>query len=453
MAIICATDFSDFARHAEDAAAVLAGRLGQPLWVVHVLEPDVELMSDATRAQVKTMLQERLQNTAGRLMRFSGKSPQVAVLEGRAAEVVQSFAKAHEGRLIVVGSAGHGASALRKLGGTSERLAHGSAVPVLVVREGDTFSEWFDGKPFKVLLGLDDSHAGASALRWIAALRAVAPIDVVVGRVYYASDAHHQYGVAGRRFSYTDPDAVVESLIERDLKRLVPSLPGQGEILYRAKLGLGRVADHLLELAEAERCQMVVVGSHVRTGVARMWSVSAGVLHFARMAVAVVAPDGKGAGALTPAPRLKRVLVATDFSPLGDSAVAWAYTLVEGGGEVILAHVTPPEGVAGQLADLYAPALPAPHASPKVEAEVAARLRALSPPVASERDVVTRTEVVRGADVAQALLALSEQLGVDTVVIASHGRSGISRAMNGSVAEAVLRGSRRPVFVVRPSSE
>jgi nucleotide-binding universal stress UspA family protein len=64
--------------------------------------------------------------------------------------------------------------------------------------------------------------------------------------------------------------------------------------------------------------------------------------------------------------------------------------------------------------------------------------------------VVTRTEVLRSADPAKALLALSEQLGVDAIIISSHGRSGVLRAVRGSVAEAILRGATRPVLVVRP---
>ena len=83
----------------------------------------------------------------------------------------------------------------------------------------------------------------------------------------------------------------MEHFIERDLKRRVPRLPGRGEIFYRARLGVGRVADHLLEIAESERCDLVVVGSHGRAGLARLWSVSATTLHLARMAVLVV-PDG-----------------------------------------------------------------------------------------------------------------------------------------------------------------
>jgi nucleotide-binding universal stress UspA family protein len=72
------------------------------------------------------------------------------------------------------------------------------------------------------------------------------------------------------------------------------------------------------------------------------------------------------------------------------------------------------------------------------------------PPEASERDVVTRTEVLRSSEPAKALVEAAERLGVDAIVIASHGRSGIARTLLGSVAESVLRHAREPVFVVRP---
>ncbi len=449
MTIVCATDFSEWGKAAEDAAAAIAGRLGEPLWLLHVQEPDVEVMDAAAAEKVRGFLEERLVETAARLAPTAKSVVQTALKSGRVVTTLRQFAQHQRARLLVVGSAGHGASSLLRLGGTSEAVASGTDVPVLVVREGESFTDWAKGAPLRVLVGLDEDSSSASALRWVTALRKVAPVDVVLGRVYYAGEAHEHYGFTGRRFSFTDPDPVLESLIERDLKRAVPELPGTGELFYRAKLGISRVAEHLLELGESERCQLVVVGSHRRTGLARMWSVSAATLHLSRMSVAVVPPDESAAEHdLTP-PRFKRVLVTTDFSRMGNTAVPWAYAMVDAGGEVALVHVTPSEGVAGDLADLYSPALPTPHATPKVESELAARLRALTPTTASARDVVTRTHVLRASDPARAINALAQQLGVDTVVIASHGRSGVSRAVLGSVAEAVLRDSVRPVFVVR----
>jgi len=45
-----------------------------------------------------------------------------------------------------------------------------------------------------------------------------------------------------------------------------------------------------------------------------------------------------------------------------------------------------------------------------------------------------------------------KESGVDLVVIASHGRSGIRRTLMGSVAEQVLRSSEKPVLVVPAKS-
>jgi nucleotide-binding universal stress UspA family protein len=43
-------------------------------------------------------------------------------------------------------------------------------------------------------------------------------------------------------------------------------------------------------------------------------------------------------------------------------------------------------------------------------------------------------------------------IGADMIVIASHGRSGVGRAVFGSVAEAVIRGAKIPVLVVPAAS-
>ena len=50
---------------------------------------------------------------------------------------------------------------------------------------------------------------------------------------------------------------------------------------------------------------------------------------------------------------------------------------------------------------------------------------------------------------AEEIVHFAEQEGADLILIASHGRSGISRWTHGSVAERVFRGSKVPVLVVK----
>jgi nucleotide-binding universal stress UspA family protein len=58
------------------------------------------------------------------------------------------------------------------------------------------------------------------------------------------------------------------------------------------------------------------------------------------------------------------------------------------------------------------------------------------------------TEVVMGKP-AYAVAAYAEKSGVDLIVIATHGRSGVSRWVWGSVADRILRSACVPVLMIR----
>jgi nucleotide-binding universal stress UspA family protein len=159
------------------------------------------------------------------------------------------------------------------------------------------------------------------------------------------------------------------------------------------------------------------------------------LLHYGHSSVALL-PASRAELPLAPEgiPAIRRVLVTTDFSPLASFAVPYGYALLgEGGGEVFLLHVLP-EAEAGE-----APG-------------VVARLRALVPKEAGGRGIVTRTEVAHGSDPAAAICETAERVGADALCIASHGHSGLRKAIRGSVAEAVIRRSLHPVLLVRPPS-
>ena len=61
--------------------------------------------------------------------------------------------------------------------------------------------------------------------------------------------------------------------------------------------------------------------------------------------------------------------------------------------------------------------------------------------------------VIRFGDPAQEIADLIEEDDIDAVVMATHGRSGLSRAIMGSVAERVLRMVHVPVVMIRGREE
>jgi len=62
--------------------------------------------------------------------------------------------------------------------------------------------------------------------------------------------------------------------------------------------------------------------------------------------------------------------------------------------------------------------------------------------------VTFQTQVVFG-DVAKSLIDYAEEYDIDLILIATHGRSGMSRWVRGSIADRILLASRIPVLMVQ----
>jgi nucleotide-binding universal stress UspA family protein len=54
---------------------------------------------------------------------------------------------------------------------------------------------------------------------------------------------------------------------------------------------------------------------------------------------------------------------------------------------------------------------------------------------------------------AEALLSLADREKADVIVVGTHGRSGLSRLVMGSVAERLVRHSSVPVIPIRPGMQ
>lgn len=70
----------------------------------------------------------------------------------------------------------------------------------------------------------------------------------------------------------------------------------------------------------------------------------------------------------------------------------------------------------------------------------------------SQQGYEVRYQVIEGDNVAEWLLDVAESGDVDTLIMSTHGRSGLQRWVFGSVAEKVIRQARIPVLLVRPTA-
>jgi nucleotide-binding universal stress UspA family protein len=410
MSIICGTDLSARSAGALEVARALAILRGdREVILLHVAEN--EQKAAAARAALDAQ---------------AAAPGQVAVRAelsvGATQERLLSFAET-EGTDLIVIAASSSPATLLKLGSTAEKLIVESRVPVIVVRDPNPWLQLAAGtRPLRVLLGIDDSVACDLGIQWLHAMRNKGPVDVVLGAIYYPDDAADYYGLhAG---AVVDRDPQIETLLVRDLLRRF----GTGDrVEARARRGLGRIGDHVVELANEAAVDAIVIGTGQKTGLGRLGSVSSIVVHDAPQSVVCVPPNANIP--TISVPRLASALVATDLSAFANRAVPFAFALTDEGGVVHIAHVVEDDATID-------------------ETDITRQLLALAP-ANMPREV--SAQIVRGEDPAKAIAQAAARLGADAICIASHGRSGITRALVGSVADKLLRATRKPVLVLRPA--
>ena len=145
--------------------------------------------------------------------------------------------------------------------------------------------------------------------------------------------------------------------------------------------------------------------------------------------------------------RITRILVPTDFSATSDVAVDYAVTLAKTfAASLHLLHVVEDRFIGGAAgAELYMTSVPA--LTAQLVDEAATKLARVLPSADYLRLTVT-SEVGVGTPAAT-IIATAEKQECDLVVMGTHGRSGMSHLLLGSVAEKVVRQAPCPVLTVR----
>ncbi|MDM7998915.1 MAG: universal stress protein [Dehalococcoidia bacterium] len=148
----------------------------------------------------------------------------------------------------------------------------------------------------------------------------------------------------------------------------------------------------------------------------------------------------------------KHILIPLDGSKLAETAIAHAEKLAKGCGTqdiTLLAVVERTKGYR-KVVDPSKPPEEQVSTEPVSRKERDARsyITRMAKKL-SERGLAVHSKVVVG-DPAQAIIYEAEHSPCDIIVMASHGRSGITRWALGSVADKVLRASTLPILMVGP---
>lgn len=202
------------------------------------------------------------------------------------------------------------------------------------------------------------------------------------------------------------------------------------------------VAEKILQRLHEEKYGLVVMGTHGRTGLKHLFlgSIAEKVVRFSPTPVLTLHKSVECC-------RMEHILVAVDFSDYSRQALEYAAAFARlAGPRITVLHVIEriiypafyPEGY-----------YPVADFEPKLREQVLENLHAFCADY-GDIDITTAAAAGRASD---EICHFAAENGVDLIIMATRGLSGLQHLIVGSTAERVVRMSSAPVFTVRTAEE
>lgn len=293
----------------------------------------------------------------------------------------------------------------------------------------------------KILIPLDSSKTAEQVLPY---LQMIAPqgelhlVSVVEPNMYaYALDSND---VA----VHAKLQAVIHSDLEQYLTTVRTALQGQG---YKVQTWVARgdAAQTIADVATKIQADLIAMTTHGRTGFARwaLGSVADRVIQIAHQPILLVRIDQEA----TTTYRISQILTPLDGSPLAEEALHHAAQLAQQTGATLhlLRAVEPLSSWQKSILSEHG------YGEQELEAERCAEAQQYLSQVCTQLQtatIATCPQVYTGG-AADAILAVVDQDPVDLIVMSTHGLSGYSRWVYGSVASKVLHNSTCPLLLLR----
>ncbi len=292
----------------------------------------------------------------------------------------------------------------------------------------------------RILVPLDGTHFSEAALAPAAALarRTGATLLLATVEAPRTTDATPPWMIPHDPFAWIDARA-------RKMGAL--GVAAEATVLH------GGVCEELVDFGSREAVDLAVMTTHGRGALSRAWlgSVTDRMVREAPFPVLAVRPAEASPAPADVIPFPRKVLVALDGSALSESVLPRVLEwLGRDEAEIALVEIVLPLEA---VVPAYVPdsAQFGRELGEARQSEAEAYLHTVARGLVAQ-GWSARTEVRSARQPAMGILAFAHAWGADVLALATHGRSGIARAVLGSVADKVLRSADRPVFLLHPEA-
>jgi nucleotide-binding universal stress UspA family protein len=259
--ILCPIDFSDASRHALEHAVAIARWYGSHITALHVIHPAflVEppilfaepgaIPTEADRAAMQMRLRDWLQPA-----NEVGLQTDILLEEGNPAPRILECARSLQADLIVTGTHGRGGFERFMLGSVTEKVLRKATCPVLTVPPAAATATKV---PYaRLLCPVDFSDSSLAALQFAFSLAKESDARLTILHVF---DWPLDDELLAERFDTPELRRLIEEQTRSRLDALVTD-----DVRTWCKpattLGYGKPYAQILEVAESERCDLIVIG-------------------------------------------------------------------------------------------------------------------------------------------------------------------------------------------------
>ncbi len=268
--ILFATDFSRWARRAEDYACALACSWRASLAVLCVAEFPPGLNPDYPVNQ--QYLADLMKRASSELADLKGRAERRGIVvttrmaAGIPSEEVIAAARAEDSDLVVVGTRGKTGLAHVLLGSTAERVIRGAPCPVLAVRTEPADNE--DGSVLsrpvtleRILVPVDFSDCSLDALKYAGVVAKQAQASLMLLHVLEPVSYGLDFTLGQSRARHLEVETWTKRLEELAATQQHPNM------MVESRLRGGIPADSILDAAKTLPCDLIVMGTHGRRGI------------------------------------------------------------------------------------------------------------------------------------------------------------------------------------------
>ncbi len=293
----------------------------------------------------------------------------------------------------------------------------------------------------KILVPLDGSELAEVALPYAEEMAGKLGSEVTLLHVCESAEAqyHHMHQLYIQK---------MVASTKRGAKKYSEK-PDDKAITVRSSILSGHPAEQIVDFAEKQHIDLIVIATHGWSGIRRwvLGSVADKVVRATKRPVALIRAKGVHHHTFAEG-TLKKTLIPLDGSKEGEAVIPYVEELASRlKGEVVLLHVVPSPSpvyaVPGETVQI-------PYTQAEVEllkVDAGSYLEKIANAF-KDKHIEVKFEVKAG-NTGNEIIKLADKVHADLVAMSTHGWSGITRWALGSTADKVLNAGNTPLLLVR----